>query len=110
MKYTDTIVDPSVRRMVQDVIDTLLNNGYELGSNDEFEPPLHFHRDPSMALRHPRMYVDDYVVVHARIDRGRGKVEYDWVKLVVSGTSQDVVNDYTIGLESCLGPLCDRRA
>jgi hypothetical protein len=87
------------KEIVGKLVDGFLSQGYKLGVNDGEETTIQNSNDRESLLSALFTTDTDYLLIYQN-DKRAG-----WIFLVYGNDGYDVVNDYTVNLESIIEPI-----
>ena len=86
-------------QIIKATIDVLLDGGYSLAVHDGEDIAIASTRNANAVLNAMRTTDEDYLTVW------RGIVNCGWVRFIYGNEDVDVINDYTVNLESIMDPI-----
>ncbi len=86
-------------QIIKATIDALLNEGYSIEVNDGEDIALHRTRNAGAILSAMRTTDEDYLRMSRLI------IDCGWVQFIYRNEDVDVINDYTVNLESVMAPI-----
>ena len=108
--YINKDVTPAVARrreveltIIKATVKALLADGYSLGVNDGEELVLHHSTDTKAIYDALYNTDEDYLFVYVKGGDTKDKRPDYWVRFVYGNDGWDVINDYSVHLESSIG-------
>ncbi len=90
-------------QIIRGTIEALLFRGYYLGVNDGEETTVHHTREMHKILEAMKTTDEDYLLVYkSPLWKAERRKHIGWVYFVYGNEDYEVINDYTVNLESVM--------